>query len=177
MTKELSTREKLLLHGRRLFWLRGYSNVGLREIAKAAGVDVALVSRNFGSKRGLFEATLDGAYGDLDLPPSADELIERMVRIFVEAPRGGPEPSVVQMLLMNAHDDEVGDLVRRYHADAVQTRIEQVVGDKRKAAQLMAALLGFSVAEKSLLLDGIDRVGTPEYETQFRRFLKASIAD
>ena len=43
----------------KIFWSKGYSNVSVREISNAAGVDVALIARYFGSKRGLFEATLE----------------------------------------------------------------------------------------------------------------------
>lgn len=41
------------------FSRRGYTDVGMREIAQEAGVNSALIIRYFGSKEGLFEAVLD----------------------------------------------------------------------------------------------------------------------
>ena len=58
MMKPLTTKEKILETARQLFWTRGYSNVSVRDITGAAGVDAALVSRYFGGKQGLFEAVL-----------------------------------------------------------------------------------------------------------------------
>ena len=59
MNKSSDTKQLLLANACKIFWSKGYSNVSVREIAKAAGVDVALIARYFGSKRGLFEATFD----------------------------------------------------------------------------------------------------------------------
>lgn len=41
-----------------LFSQRGYDGASTREIAERAGVNVALISRYFGSKEGLFEASV-----------------------------------------------------------------------------------------------------------------------
>jgi len=51
-----STRQKLLDAAERLFAVRGFHGVSIREITGAAGVDVALANYHFGSKKGLFEA-------------------------------------------------------------------------------------------------------------------------
>ncbi|UWR21585.1 TetR/AcrR family transcriptional regulator [Sulfitobacter sp. S190] len=175
MNKALATREKLLIEGTRLLWARGYSNVPLREIALGAGVDVALVSRYFGGKRGLFEATLDGAF---ETPPvaHADDLIETVVRMFVDAPRTGEMPSILQMMLMNAHDPEVGPMVRDQHARIMQAKLEQLIGDAPRAALFMAAILGMSVAEKTLHLSGIAAPTTRAYADQLRHMLRAALS-
>ncbi len=175
MTKAATTRENLLIQARALLWAHGYSNVSLRTIASAAGVDVALVSRYFGGKRGLFQATLEGAF---DVPDVADEaeLVDVAVRMFTTAPRNGMVPSVLQLLLMNAHDEEVGDMVRAAHHAKMQAGLEAVIGDPARAALFMAATLGMSVAEKSLHLPGIAPHDTPEYEAQLRHMLNASLS-
>ncbi|MEQ6250271.1 TetR family transcriptional regulator [Sulfitobacter sp. HNIBRBA3233] len=176
MTKPLTTRDKLLTEARRLLWARGYSAVSLRQITTAAGVDVALVSRYFGSKQGLFEATLDGAF---DVPEVADEseLLEMVVHMFVSAPRGGEMPSMLQLMLMNAHDPEVGDRVRAAQIAGMQDKLTATLGgDARRAALFMSAVLGMSVAEKSLHLPGIPPHDTPEYEAQLRHLLSCALA-
>ncbi|HEX9955249.1 MAG TPA: TetR/AcrR family transcriptional regulator [Allosphingosinicella sp.] len=59
-----ATREAMLASAGRRFLQESYENVGLRDIAGDAGVDVALVSRYFGSKEGLFREVLRGSKGD-----------------------------------------------------------------------------------------------------------------
>jgi AcrR family transcriptional regulator len=53
------TRARILAAAQRLFSTVGYTQTGLRDIAAEARVDMALVSRAFGSKEKLFEAALD----------------------------------------------------------------------------------------------------------------------
>jgi AcrR family transcriptional regulator len=53
-----NTREQVLESARRLFLASGYKRVSLRAIAAEAGVDSALISYYFGSKRGLFGAVM-----------------------------------------------------------------------------------------------------------------------
>lgn len=177
MSKADATRDKLLTHARRLMWARGYGAVSLREVAQAAGVDVALVSRYFGGKRGLFEATLEDAFPvPISGAFSESDLVDSVVQMFVTAPRSGPDPSVMRMVLMNAHDDEVGDMVRAAHEGQIQKTLEQALGSPARAALFMAAAYGMSVAEKSLHLDGIAPVGTPDYEAQVRYMLETALA-
>ncbi|MGB3245829.1 MAG: helix-turn-helix domain-containing protein [Sulfitobacter sp.] len=177
MKKADATRERLLTHARRLMWARGYGAVSLREVAQAAGVDVALVSRYFGSKKGLFEATLQDAFAEETLHDmTPDDLVFAVVQIFVSAPRGGADPSSMRMIVMNADDEEVGDLVRAAQAEQLQTPLTQMLGSPARAALFMAACLGLSVAEKSLHLDGIAPVGSDTYEAQVRQMLEAALA-
>jgi AcrR family transcriptional regulator len=56
-----ATRAALLRAARTSFSAASYDNVGLREIAHAANVDVALIRRYFGSKEALFEEALGRA--------------------------------------------------------------------------------------------------------------------
>jgi AcrR family transcriptional regulator len=59
-----ATREAILNSARRHFLKDGYDNTGLRAIATDAGIDPALISRYFGSKRQLFGKVLDGTGKD-----------------------------------------------------------------------------------------------------------------
>ncbi|MDC0743869.1 TetR/AcrR family transcriptional regulator [Polyangium mundeleinium] len=53
------TRSAILDAARTLFSTRGFTNTGVREVAELAGVNSALVGRYFGSKEGLYRATLE----------------------------------------------------------------------------------------------------------------------
>ena len=176
MKKADRTRERLLTQARRQMWARGYDAVTLREVAQEAGVDVALVSRYFGGKRGLFAATLAEAFPrDMLEDVTPDTLVERMITLFVEAPREGPDPSAIRMVLMNIHDAEVGALVRAALARQWEDPLTDLLGDSRRAALFGAVLFGLSVVEKSLRSPGIAPVGTPEYAAQLRHLMQAAL--
>jgi AcrR family transcriptional regulator len=67
------TRTEILGVARRRFLADGYDAVTLRSVAAEAGVDVALVSYFFGSKKGLFGAILE-------LPANPPEVLMRAMR-------------------------------------------------------------------------------------------------
>lgn len=178
MNKRNDTKELLLANARNLFWSKGYSNVSVREISKGAGVDVALIARYFDSKLGLFEATLttlqriDAA--DFQTP---DSLIDTLVEMYASAPKHGAEASPISMILLNANDSAVGEIVARAQYDFWQRGLEDIIGDKPRAALFFAALMGFSVAQKSLNLDGIAEVGSETYRRQLRHVLSSALMD
>ncbi|MGI8868594.1 MAG: TetR family transcriptional regulator [Mycobacteriales bacterium] len=85
-----STREQILTAARARFLTDGYQRVTMRQIAADAGVDAALISYFFGSKRGLFGATLSLAANPLEvfataLPGDPRTLPERLVRALLTA--------------------------------------------------------------------------------------------
>jgi AcrR family transcriptional regulator len=176
MTKGTTTKDILLTHACRLFWSRGYSNVSVRTIAKAAGVDVALIARYFSSKRGLFEATLDTLVKlDPAYFPTAEALVDMLVEMFANAPKGGVEASPISMILLNASDDEVGALVAQRQYDCWQNALEAIIGSKSQAALFFAAVMGFSVAQKTLHMDGIATAGTDQHRAQLRHMLMSAL--
>jgi AcrR family transcriptional regulator len=177
MKKGQDTRDLLQTHARRLFWSKGYSNVSVREVAKAAGVDVALIARYFGSKLGLFEATLDTLKKiDPDDFSSVDSLVNVFVEMFSNAPKEGTEASPISMILLNANDSDVGTIVARIQYEYWQSGLEKIIGSKSQAALFFAAMMGFSVGQKILHLDGIAELGSDEYRAQFRHMLTTAIA-
>ncbi|MEM1360499.1 MAG: TetR family transcriptional regulator [Pseudomonadota bacterium] len=176
MIETESTRDKLLFAGKRLFWTRGFSNVTVRDIARESSADIALISRYFGSKRGLFDATMDLLpaldAADFDGP---EHLIDCLVKMFIEKPRLPNEPSEINMIIANAGDFEVGAVVHDLYRQKWQAPIEQIMGDPGRAAVLSAALFGLMVAEKAMQLKGIAPHHTPKYEAQLRALFGASL--
>jgi AcrR family transcriptional regulator len=176
MTKRSNTKENLLKQACRLFWSRGYSNVPVREIARTAGVDVALISRYYGSKIGLFKATLE------TLPkinpeafPTADVLVDMIVGMFANAPKEGVEASPISLILLNADDPEVGHLVMERQSECWQKPFEEIIGSKNRAALFFGAVIGFSVAQKTLHLSGIAEPGSARHGAQLRHILEAAL--
>lgn len=177
MTDLPPTRARLLKEAQRLFWSKGYGQVSLRDISQAAGVDVALVGRYFGSKLGLFEATLDLIDPlDADAFETREALIDHLVGVCADWPRGPDHPSPLTHLLLNGNDPDVGDLVRQGFCDHWQRPIEAVVGDRGGAALLTAVVLGMSVAEKTLRLGGVTEPTHEGYAPALRRLFTAALA-
>lgn len=176
MDKPLPAKDRLLLKARREFWARGYSNVSVRQIATAANADIALISRYFGSKLGLFKATLDGAFDVFDpLPETVGGFVDALVEVFVAAPRNLAEPSALQMLLSNSIDEEVGPLVRGLFEEKFQSRLSELIGDDSRAALLMSVAFGISIAEKSLKMSGIAAPDSAIYAAQLRHLMQAAL--
>src|SRR3954447_6614951 len=84
------TRSEILGVARRRFLADGYARVTLRSVAAEAGVDAALISYHFGSKKGLFGAALALAANPaeilaIQLAGPLESLPERLVRAVAEA--------------------------------------------------------------------------------------------
>jgi AcrR family transcriptional regulator len=95
------TRTQILEIARRRFLADGYQAVTMRSVASDAGVDAALISYFFGSKKGLFGAALALSAN----PP------EVLAKALAGDPAGMPER--VLTALMNAWDDPEGGAALR----------------------------------------------------------------
>lgn len=118
-----ATKEAMLQSARRRFVEESYDNVGLRDIARDVGVDVALVARYFGSKEELFSQVLRAGK------------------------KQGLEPQITAADLP-AH---LADLLTQEHADR-ESKIEQLLiilrsASSPKAAEIVRACLREDVME------------------------------
>ena len=178
MSRSQKTKEALLREARAQFWSRGFSNVSVRDISNAAGVDVALISRYFGSKLGLFQTTLqDLPLLNTDVIKSADQLIEQVVNLFTTAMRDSNDATATALILRNASDPEVGQEVRDLYKHTWHQSLEKILGSREKATRFSAAVLGMHVVETSLKLDGMPPHQSSEYKRELKAFLQASISD
>jgi AcrR family transcriptional regulator len=108
---ESGTREAILEAARESFGSNGYSGATIRGIARAAGVDPALVHRFYGSKESLFGATLDLPVNPSVVLPALleegpDRLGERVVRTFLTIWDATPGQGPMLALLRSAVADE-----------------------------------------------------------------------
>lgn len=133
-----ATRTRLLVAARELFLGRGYSAIGLREVAAKAGVDVTLVRRYFGSKQQLFTEATDVSENVEEIWNAADEalgqqMITRVlgVRRDVDAPsfallRSSGDLSVVARLNSQLDEGITRNLAKRISADRPRIRADMV---------------------------------------------------
>ncbi|MEM9428398.1 MAG: TetR family transcriptional regulator [Pseudomonadota bacterium] len=164
---------------RELFWTRGYSNVSLRDIAKSAGVDVALVSRYFGGKQGLFEATLAEIPTWEALVVDPDGVLAAAVASFAHpCDPGTDETNVFTMLLTNIIDPEMGGKIRCMVQRGLADPLARKLGGNRaeeRAALLLAALFGMALMRKNFRLDALANKPQAETDAQIRHLAAAAL--
>jgi AcrR family transcriptional regulator len=140
--------ELLLAAAQQLFAERGYQRVTTREIAEQAGVDATLIARYFGSKAGLYLATLRAELGE-GPPPDLLEP-ERMAALLGRVDDRGPGP--VFQSAVHPHEDESLQAAAR---DALHARLVTPLRDRFAAAgvedpQLRAELVTAAFAGVAL---------------------------
>ena len=105
------TREAILAAARQSFGTTGYAKTTVRGVARAAGVDAALVHHFFGTKDGLFAAALELPFDPAVLVHSVlagglDGVGERIVLAFLGGWDATPGQGPMLALLRSAVSDE-----------------------------------------------------------------------
>jgi AcrR family transcriptional regulator len=108
------TRQLLLEAARRRFALAGYAATTVRDVADDAGVNVALISRYFDSKEGLFAACLTAAVEEMREntgDPARDRIAEKIAE-QVAGTAGEGRAHETLLLLLRSSGDERADQIR-----------------------------------------------------------------
>lgn len=176
-----ATRDRLLGCATKRFLQESYENVGLRDIAGDAGVDVALVGRYFGSKEQLFREVLrkDGDWEALaaktdDLPSLLAELaaasdltrdashIERLLIMLRSA--SSPQASA---LVRSAFDEDVlGPLAALLSGPQPQVR----------AAMAMSVLMGTTIMRTIMMLDVLHECDSGAFKARLTTLLTSALS-
>ena len=141
------TRNRLLQAARRLFASANYVSVGIREIGAEAGVNPALISRYFGSKRNLFleVASILNDEGNAALPEVSP--LERANLAMSGILTDGAQSAWVtdfRITALSALDPNVSDVMTATY-DKVREQIMGVLpGDNAgtRAELILAQLMG-----------------------------------
>ncbi|MFD8318774.1 TetR/AcrR family transcriptional regulator [Kitasatospora purpeofusca] len=144
-------KEQILAVARRRFLTEGYHAVTLRSVAAEAGVDLALVSYYFGSKKGLFGAALALTGNPAVLLAGA---LDGELETF---------PERALRLLIGVWDapDSAGPLRAMIGGSALDPAVAQLVGEvvQREMVDLVAARLGGADARRRACLFGTQLAG------------------
>jgi AcrR family transcriptional regulator len=145
-----ASRQALLQAGGALFDERGYDAATVREIGERADVDPALIARYFGSKEGLYLATLQQE-GRPQMPADPAEVLECMLSRSEE--RGiGPVPlAMVSPTLSEGMREQVGEILGRRVIEPVAGELAArgVPDAKLRAEILLATAAGVVLARAS----------------------------
>lgn len=148
---ESRTREDILEVARRRFLADGYRSVSLRSIAAEAGVDAALISYFFGSKSGLFGATMrlsvnpaevigKAVQGDIAMLP--ERLVTALVTTWDDPARGA---GLRAMASAAVSEPEVHRLLVEMVEGEFLSRLAEAIGGAdatRRAGMVMSQALG-----------------------------------
>ena len=105
------SKARILSAGKKCFAEMGYSQAGIRDIAREADVSTTLLLRYFGSKAGLFEAALIDALKFDNLPEyKRDELGVRLVEFFQDKNLEIYQPAIISLSLSHP---EARDIISR----------------------------------------------------------------
>lgn len=114
-------KERLLAEARRQFVERGHQRTTLRGVAQVCGVDAALISYHFGSKRRLFSAAVKVPVAPADVVEAAmrngtvdaEQLLLGVIRVWDDCRTGPP----LRSLALAALQDGAHRLVMREYLE------------------------------------------------------------
>ncbi|HLL34229.1 TetR/AcrR family transcriptional regulator [Streptomyces sp.] len=144
------TRDRILAAAREEFSEHGYEKTSVRGIAKAAGVDSALVHHYFGTKEQLFQAAVETVFApalsapDVIFEGPADEIGERFARFLFGVWENPVTRTPLLAVLRSAVTNEVAAAVfRRLVTSQLMRRVAGRLGlpDAELRAELAAAQL------------------------------------
>ncbi|MEW2564342.1 TetR/AcrR family transcriptional regulator [Streptomyces griseorubiginosus] len=144
------TRDRILVAAREEFSERGYEKTSVRGIAKAAGVDSALVHHYFGTKEQVFAASIEVAFApalnasDTVAEGSLDGVGERLTRFIFGIWENPTTRTPLLAIVRSAVNNETAAAVfRRLVASQLLRRIAAQVDapDAELRAELAAAQL------------------------------------
>ncbi|KAB1142159.1 TetR/AcrR family transcriptional regulator [Streptomyces luteolifulvus] len=149
-TESADTRDRILAAAREEFSERGYEKTSVRGIAKAAGVDSALVHHYFGTKEQIFAAAVEVAFAPAMNAPEAiadgplDGVGERLTRFVFGVWENPTTRAPLLAILRSAVSNETAAAVfRRLVAAQLLRRIaaQLELPDAELRAELAAAQL------------------------------------
>ncbi|MFH9088635.1 TetR family transcriptional regulator [Streptomyces sp. NPDC017673] len=149
-TESAGTRDRILAAAREEFSARGYEKTSVRGIAKAAGVDSALVHHYFGTKEQVFEAAIEVAFAPALNAPGAvaegppDAVGERLTRfIFGIWENPTTRTPLLAIVRSAVNNDTAAAVFRRLVATQLLRRIaaQLELPDAELRAELAAAQL------------------------------------
>jgi AcrR family transcriptional regulator len=143
------TREAILDAARAAFTQHGYGGASIRQIAREAGVDPALVHHYFGTKQGVFTEAMHFPFDPAVLVPQVlagdrAQIGERLIRLFLtiweDEQARGPIVALIRSAVTN---EQAAAMLREFLTEALVTRVarELEVPDAELRPPLVASQL------------------------------------
>jgi AcrR family transcriptional regulator len=176
-----ATRQLLLDAAQVRFARDGYSATTVRDIADDAGVNVALISRYFSSKEGLFAACLSGAVDELGRTITRDIVLDQVpltIARQLAGPYHGKYPNRL-LLMLRSSGDERADQIRLGILRSFSERLAAATGaplddDLLLRAQIaLAASFGIAILRASTALEPLASAGEQDLTGPLQSLIEA----
>jgi AcrR family transcriptional regulator len=168
-----NTKAEILDVARLVFCERGYEGAGTREIAERAGVNIALISRYFGSKEGLFISAIPPAMTFAPmLAGSMEDFGVRVARVLVNKSLAEGFRPVLALLRSATSPDAAPFLRDALETQALKPLAARLSGPNslERAGLIAALIIGLDLSVKIL---GLSIQGDGETQSLERRIAKA----
>lgn len=146
-----ATRQRILDSARELFTAEGYAQVSSRRIAAAAGVNVALINRYFGAKRGLLaEVIAEEAVFPKILEGDPEGLPRRLAEHVVHRSLGEGTP-LQRALEYSASDPDLRQVHKERVKSAILEPLAAYIGGpsaRARASLVVSLLLGVGTLKR-----------------------------
>lgn len=177
-----ATRQAMLIAARNRFFLESYENVGMRDIAGDVGVDVALVSRYFGSKEELFREVLGTGRKEEILPPDVDhDAIPGYLASLFLSHDEDPNENVERLLILlrSASSPAASQIVRQALRQDVLIPLAERLGGNRpelRASTSMAVWMGMTIMRTIMAVEPVCE-RSPEIEAKLQALFEAALSE
>ncbi|NEB75410.1 TetR/AcrR family transcriptional regulator [Streptomyces sp. SID14478] len=152
------TRERILAVAREEFAERGYEKTSVRAVAKAAGVDPALVHHYFGTKEQVFAASVETAFAPALQAPRVvedgplDGVGERLTRFVLGVWENPATRAPLLAIVRSAVNNEIAaGVFRRLIAAQLLSRIGRRLDVPEQEAELRASLAAAQLVGTAML--------------------------
>ena len=175
-----ATKLAMLDAARSRFLPESDENVGRRDIARVGGVDVALVSRYFGSKEELFRQVLGIDRKEEILPAdlSEAEIPAYLARLFVQqGEEGNRHVERLLIMLRSASSPTAATIVREaLRTDVLRPFANRLQGSdvELRASSLMAVWMGMTILRTVMALEPL--CGS-DIEDRLRHLFEAALGE
>lgn len=147
------TREAILRAAQKLFAKKGYTTVGVREVAAEAGINSTLIRRYFGSKEGLFRAAVEDflVVGPF-ITGSRETFGQRCVELLVY---GEELPSALAIMILATADPDARSLCSELMDQHIDRPLAEWLGGPdalARAAQINILWIGYMTVRQVLPL-------------------------
>ncbi|MCP2343505.1 TetR/AcrR family transcriptional regulator [Actinomadura rupiterrae] len=163
------TREQILAAAREMFADKGFDGASLRGIARAAGVDPALVHHYFGGKEGVFVEAMRFPVNPAELLPrilsgDPDRIGETLARVFIGVWDDPDKRAPILAMLRSAMTNErAAGLVREFVSSALLERATAIRGVSRLRVQAaVGQLIGVMIVRHVVRMEPIASASTDE---------------
>ena len=145
-----ATRDAILAAARRRFATESYEAVGMRDVAREAGIDVALVSRYFGSKEDLFRKVLLERTGEKWFGGHTDPagIVSWLVDLATGSERDRDDIERLSIILRSASSVATANIVRNAFVDDVFAPLVSLLGGvdpEGRASLALSLVIGVTV--------------------------------